>query len=1055
MTRKVIYPTKIICPSTAEIIHRSRLFDIIDEARQQTKIIWIAAPGGSGKTTLLSSYLERNKVAHCWYQIDEEDRDLATFFHYLGWSGRLAAPRRKKAVPKLTPEYQQGIPAFTRHFFSDLSSRLQGEGLIVLDNFQLLSETDPVSSLLPCIADSLAAGISLVVLSRHLPPSSMHSLISKRQLRVIDTKLMRFEKEEWISASHLFNTIHSKDTLLSLHHKLDGWIAGLALLPDSPNVFDHTNTSGLGIEILDSYIAEQFLSSLTAETSDLLMKVCYLPHITATAAEAISHISDSKKLLAGLAQRNLFVLQQGDKGYTLHPLVREYLKQRAEDTLSKQQLYDLRLATAMALLAENESEAAADLLLELEAWQALMQAILNCATELHDSGRIKSLQRYIYALPKIFSQNEPWIKFWKGKLSVYNNAIHALDYYDIAYAGFIQKSNAVGVYTTWHSAVSVIYSTLQGCDRLIIWLNRYNEFSLRYSEPPPGLQKGYIEAILIQSYFLSGLFPQKRESLQAHLATAIDEISDPLLRLHMMSNYVHVALFSGFRNRDKIIIAKFESHLDDVKDNPLLYLGALTVCSLSAWSFNDFAKVLSLELRALEVAKESGISIFDGHIYAKIVVAALGLKKIDQAKYYLDIMKENISEKDQIYQSLYLTSMLAAGIAKIEPNDLDNTISHYLNSLEDTYCPPFILHNKLFYIHYLCIQKKTEAALALHNEVLQQAEKLAFPAQLSRFYMIYAKVYFNNGEFVRCNHYLEKSFAIAKYNEFIAYSNWDPRLMVWACQRALLLEIETSYVKHFVEMHYDNLPKPDVYCQRWPWPIRIHTFGGFELRTKNGLLHQRNRAEKSFSLLKVLVKAQDRHLSSEAIKRSLYPEEDHEKTSQLLDTQIHRLRKRLGTEQAILRQGDSIQLNFKYFWIDVLELETLGKQKVTEENALQVATQLQQLYRGEYLPNDDTLEVMAQRERYRSMYLAILFKCIEHLRGKPDIAKNICQNALVLEPLSEPLYRKLILVYLSQGNRDMAEVTLKQCRMMIERHLDIHISSETTSLLKAAIETSE
>ncbi len=576
VNRSIIYPPKIICPNTAKIIHRARLFNTLNEARQQAKIVWIAAPGGSGKTTLVSSYLEKNQVAHCWYQIDEDDRDLATFFHYLGLAGKLAAPRRKKAPPKLTPEYQQGIPAFTRHFFKDIASRLQSNGLIVLDNFHLLSETSPILSLLPTIVESLASGISLLIISRYLPPSSMIAFAAKRQLFVIDTKLMRFAANEWLAASQLFNNKHSQDKLLSLHHKLDGWIAGLVLLPDTANTFENTNTSGLGIEILDTYIAEQFLSSLNGETSELLMKVCYMPHITATAARAVSHISDAQKLLAGLAQKNLFVLQQGDKGYTLHPLVREYLKQRAKDTLSKQQLFDLRLSTAQALLKEDECEAAADLLLELEAWQTLVRVILDYATELHDSGRIGSLQRYINALPQQLTTREPWINFWKGKVSVYNDVLTALDFYDHAYASFMKKSDAKGIYITWYSAVSVICSTLLGGNRLITWVNRYNEFSRIYPEPPKALQKVFIEAILLESYFCSGLDPQKRSSLQTRLASAIDEATDPLMRLHMMSNYVHVAVLSGIKASDKIIIEKFERHLDGMKDDPVLYLGALT-----------------------------------------------------------------------------------------------------------------------------------------------------------------------------------------------------------------------------------------------------------------------------------------------------------------------------------------------------------------------------------------------------------------------------------------------------------------------------------------------
>jgi len=1048
VSRKVIYPSKIICPSTTKIIHRLRLFDVIDEARQQAKIIWVAAPGGSGKTTLVSSYLEKKQVAHCWYQIDGDDRDLATFFHYLGLAGKLAAPRRKQAAPKLTPEYQQGVPAFTRHFFSDLSSKLKGDGLIVLDNFQLLPETDPVPSLLPCIADSMAAGVSLVIISRYLPPSSMNSLISKRQLCVINAKLIRFVEAEWIAASHLFKTTHSKDTLLSLHHKLDGWIAGLVLLPDTAAGFDQASTSGLGIDILDSYIAEQFLSSLDAETSELLMKVCYMPHITEASAVAVSHIAQSKKLLAKLAQKNLFVLRQGNKGYTVHPLVKEYLRQRAESTLSIQQLHDLRFATAKALLCDGEYEAAADLLLELEAWQALMAVILKYAAGLFDSGRLEPLQRYISALPEKFTGCDPWVNYWKGKISSYQDVTAALDCYETAYAGFMKKSDAEGVYLTWCAAVSVICSTLLEGHRLATWVKRYDDFSCRYSEPPQELQGGVFDAILMHGYFFSGQNPRKREQLRTSLASAIEALPDSPVRLQLMSNYTIVAAASGIREQDIEILKKLENFLTDLKDDPVLYLGALIFCSIGAWSFNDFEKQLELQYRALEVAKESGVSVFDSHIHTQIVAAALGLKKFDLARKYINILKENITGKDLIYQSLYMTSIIIAATYMDEYKELDQTVEQYLSHLDSMQIPPFIIQNKLLYVYYLCVRQKTVAALALHDDLLKYSEKLAFQGQLSRFYLIYARIFFDDGEHDRSNYYLREGFAVARRDEIIACCHWPPMLMTWACQRALALEIETSYVYKFVERHYQNLSVPGFESKKWPWPFRIYTFGRFEVKAEKETTVLKQRAGKSFALLKTLVTAQDRSLTSYAVKEKLYLDIEHEKVSQLLDTQIHRLRKHFDNEQTILRQGDSIKLNLKYFWIDVLEFEYLAKQRISEENALEVVGCLQQLYKGEYLPDDDALDVMAQRERYRNMYLATLFKCIDHMHEKLDMAVNACQNALVLEPLSEPLYRKLISIYLAQGNRDMAEVTLEQCRMMIKRHLDSDVSNDTLSLLK-------
>jgi len=1048
MSRKTIYQSKIVCPSTAKIVHRERLFSELDKARQQAKIIWIAAPGGSGKTTLVSNYLEAQQISHCWYQVDQEDGDLATFFHYLGLAGKRAAPRRKKAALKLTPEHQQGIIAFTRHFFADLSSRLKNDGLIVLDNYQLLSETSAISVLLPNIVESLDSGVSLFIVSRYLPPQSLTSLAAKRQLVVIDAKKMRFTKDEWLAASQLFELKHSKNTLLSIYKKLDGWIAGLVLLPDMTGEFENTNTSNLGIEILDAYIAEQFLSSLDSETSELLMTVCYMPHITASSATIVSNIVHSQKLLSNLAQKNLFVLQQGDKGYTLHPLVKEYLQQRNIKKLTKQQLHDLQHKTAKALLEEEGYEAAANLFCELKLWEALLAVILKYASELYDAGRIKPLQHYINALPEKNARQEPWINYWNAKLSIFTNVNSALDFYEIAYVDFMKTADAQGAYLTWYAAVSVICDTLQGGSRLVVWVNRYDELSVCYPKAPSTLPKDVIEAALLQAYFCSGTNPYKRKHLKTNLALAINTVTDSHLRLKMMSSYILVASLSGFVEQDKSIIKDFERTLADSKEEPILYLGATIYGALSAWSFNNFNKCLDLELQALKIAKESGVIIFDSHIHSQIVISALGLRKFDLAKKHINILKLNLVEKDLIYQSLYMTCIITAGTVMEEYKNLDNTTQNYLDNLENTHLPPFILHTKMLYLNYLCARKKINEALSLHDILIEQIEKLALPAQSSRFHLIYARIFFDAGELERADKYLAISFSTARSEGIMTYLHWQPELMTWACQRAFLLGIEVTYVNQFVKNNYINLPKPDITCHKWPWAFRVYTFAHFQVNAEDRTLHHKQRAGRSHTLLKILVAAQGRSQACYTIKEKLYIDNNHDKASQLFDTQIHRLRKYFGDERIILRDGDSVKLNLQFFWIDALELEALGKQKITAENAFKVAVRLQQIYRGEYLPDDDTLEVVAIRERYRNMYLATLFKCINHMQGNTETAIDICRNALMLEPLSEPLYRKLISIYLWQKNRDMAEATLSQCRMIIKRYLDSDVSNETLSLLE-------
>src|ERR1043166_8434748 len=96
-------------PSVKTIVARPRLFRWLDRAAKRP-ITWVWSPPGSGKTSLIASYIVARRLRHLWYQVDSGDQDLASFFYFLS----SAAPRHRRALPLLTPEYRQGIAIFTR-----------------------------------------------------------------------------------------------------------------------------------------------------------------------------------------------------------------------------------------------------------------------------------------------------------------------------------------------------------------------------------------------------------------------------------------------------------------------------------------------------------------------------------------------------------------------------------------------------------------------------------------------------------------------------------------------------------------------------------------------------------------------------------------------------------------------------------------------------------------------------------------------------------------------------------------------------------------------------
>ena len=139
MTSNKTHIAKISRPSASGVLPRSRLMTVLDNGREQP-LTWVSGPAGSGKTTLVGSYLDERKLPCLWYQVDAGDEDIASFFYYMGLAAQKAAPRYRKPLPLLTPEYLTGVSPFTQGFFEHLYARLKPPFAIVFDNYQDASE---------------------------------------------------------------------------------------------------------------------------------------------------------------------------------------------------------------------------------------------------------------------------------------------------------------------------------------------------------------------------------------------------------------------------------------------------------------------------------------------------------------------------------------------------------------------------------------------------------------------------------------------------------------------------------------------------------------------------------------------------------------------------------------------------------------------------------------------------------------------------------------------------------------------------------------------------
>jgi LuxR family maltose regulon positive regulatory protein len=829
---------------------------LLDRMRKQP-MIWVCGPPGSGKTTLVSSYIEARKISCLWYQVDQGDADTATFFYYMGLAARKATPRKRKPLPLLTPEYLQGIPTFTQRYFENIYNRLKIPSVLVLDNYQEAPTESPFHEVILNGLSNIPQGINVILVSRSEPPSALIRLRANNLMNILGWDELRLTQEESGAILRLRSKQKlSKETIQHMHGTADGWTAGLVLMLESVKrgIQPHLLRKLTPEEIFD-YFGNVVFDKTQQETQDFLLKTAFLPRMTAKIAEELTDISHAGRILSTLSRNNYFTEKRFDKEplYQYHPLFRDFLLNRARQTLPPETLSMLQSRAALLLEEAGETEAAVLLFRDGAHWDRLIRLILKHASLMIAQGRSQTLIEWLNSIPREIFQNHPWLLYWMGACHVLFHPSVSLPCYESAFEQFKAQNHTDGIFLSWAGIVESIVCELDAFKPLDQWITVLEGLMQGFK----GLPSKEVWAHVTSTMFIALALRQPHHpELERWERRALDSLQD-----HASSSYKSLTLgrVASYRiQRGDLEKARFLAdalqQLAHSKDSSKALILSKHLEAYYHMSTGQHERCLEAMSEGLELAQNTGIHVFDNLLLSGGVWSALNVGDLAIAQELLEKMGSSSGASGRLDKHLYHTLRTCAALAR---GDLTQATLHAelaLEASEGLGMPQAAFYSLLTNAHVMQQSGRDQEAEEHLARAMEIADRIGF--ETFKYNALLAEALFSHdqGKDELSITALRRALAIGQKGGYFYTFIPQPDGMAKLCIKALEAEIEIGHVQELIRRLNVTPERSPTHLENWPWPLKIFTLGRFEPIKDGKLLQFSGKVQKKpLSMLKALI----------------------------------------------------------------------------------------------------------------------------------------------------------------------------------------------------------
>ena len=1051
MRGRITQPVKLTRPRIHNAVLRPRLFAQLDEARANLPGLVIVGPPGAGKSTLVASWLNARDIKGIWNQIDSGDADLATFFHFMSQAALPYTRKNQKPLPQFTPEYSQDVKGFSRRFFHELFTRLPADSVLVLDNCQEVSTDSPFYELICELLSYLPSDCLIVMVSREELPPTYAQAFANGLMFQIHWEQLRLSLDE-TRAIATRNIVLNEGTLQSLQASTGGWAAGVVL------VLQHIQTGNLDSVALHAseeatfdYFATQVMAHMSIEIRKVLIYTAVLPEVPDHLAAELTGNPQSKAILERLHRKGLFIHRRlsSSATYSYHMLFRNFLLRQARSELSQKEFEDLQRRAANLLSAAGDIQSAIILLCQIGAWKEAEELILQEAPLLMTQGRWQTFNDRIALLPVDRRQGSAWLTYWIGMSQLPMNPTSAHTKLESAYDLFEKSGDYLGSLLSASAVAQAIYLEAAQFRKLGKWLpiiERHLGSPIEFLSPAAELQA--MSGMLITIIFTQPGHSMARMCAERVLALMVVPI-DANQRMTAAAATMLFALYTGEIELGR----RLENLAKPVVEAPELtalnasvwycYLGYLSVVDHTPDHGNQvFAK-------AEEIAGREGFEFILTMSYA----GRSAIVRVGEAGNWLNRVKSFESGRPfdiahHLGNLLYRAADRGDWISAVEHGARTMKYLDEMGSIFQRLIWEIPLSWALSELGRL---DEAHQHLRVSKTLMNETGSWCYHALIVLAEANLARL---EGRPEQYHQFLRQGFGLAADNFAMG------RLAFWIptagapqlCADALANNIETDFVNAYIREY--PLSPPHNHPEVWPWRIRIRTLGQFEvIRDGQPITFSRKLPRKPINLLKAIIAFGESNIPLRKLCDALWPDEQGDAAQRSLEVALHRLRKILGHDHAVIVEDRMLSLNSDLVWTDVGALERIPTPEMGTgargEEALREVRHMLGLYVGSFLPGDtDAIWTVSRRERVRARVARIVEVMGQNCEEVSDweAALQWYRKGIEADDLAETFYQGSIRCLTQTGRRAEAMALFRRLRQTLSVTLGVPPSEKSNDL---------